>query len=192
MKKVLKATTFAIIFLLSQGYMFGKPLFIVKKSNSIEILKGKKENPVQKENLLELYKNLDGKILTSGDENAVKSYLVEKNKQIFSYLKTKYPKFESLDGIDVNDENFIVFGLVYALAEHGGYLQSVEARPVGIPGWLQCVGGVLGVTEIYGLISGASTMTYGTAWGIVKKLVKRYVGWLGVGLALWEIATECF
>lgn len=146
----------------------------------------------QNEKLFDLYKNLDESILKSGDENAVKTYLVAKNKQILSYLEINYPQLGSLQGIDINHEDFIVFGLVYALAEYGGYLQSTVAKPAPIPSWIQCVGGVLGVTAIYELITGAGAASYTTTWSVIRKLAKRYAGWLGVGLALWEIATECF
>jgi hypothetical protein len=103
-------------------------------------------------------------------------------------MRNVSPLRGSVPGVAID---FVIFGFVYAMAEYGGYM---EASPVarGIPGWLQCVSGILGVSSIYELVSSAGTATYGSTWSTIKKLAKRYVGWLGVGLALWEIPTECF
>lgn len=141
--------------------------------------------------LIDIYKKLDGNILKSKDEKMVRAYLIEINKKVAEYLRTHYLHLGSTDFFDVEDVDFAIFGLVYGLAEYGGYMESTTLSKE-IPAWLQCVGGILGITAIYELVRDAATATYANVWSIVKKLVKRYVGWIGVGIALWEISTECF
>lgn len=168
------------------GNISGNNTNFAKPSNSFSVT-----NKCNESKLIDIYKSVDGKILNSGDEKMVRAYLIDINKKVATYLQTNYPQLGPTDVFNVEDVDFAVFGLVYALAEYGGHMESSTVSRE-IPAWLQCVGGVLGVTAIYELVSGAATATYASTWSVVKKLVKRYVGWLGVGLALWEIATECF
>lgn len=169
------------------GYL-SMPIDYVEINQSI-----KSQSPFQQDKLIDIYKNLDKEILNGGNEKQIQEYLIKVNNQTIDYLAKNYPDLGILDHDNVNDVDFAVFGLVYALAEHFGYLGSntniVSAERESF--W-QCVGGVLGITAIYDLVSGASTATYSSTWSVVKKLVKRYVGWIGVGYALYEIATNCF
>jgi hypothetical protein len=196
MKLFLKPSIFIIFLMLTKSICQGMTYPLSQSISFLKFHTGIKPNPFQKDKLIDIYTSLDESILKSGNEKAVKAYLVDKNMQILNYLHTNYPESGTIDGtndiISINDEDFIVFGLVYALAEYGGYLQSGVAKAAEIPGWIQCIGGVLGVGAMYELISGAATATYASTWKIIKKIAKRYAGWLGVGLALWEIATECF
>ncbi len=108
-----------------------------------------------------------------------------------SYLETNYPQFGSFDGIDINHEDFVVFGLVYALAEKGGYLESGGVETEGIQEIASCVNDILGISLAYSLIRNASTATYSAIWNVIVKLAKRYAGWLSLAVTLWEIGTEC-
>ncbi len=118
------------------------------------------------------------------------------NSEILTYLSETYPQFGSTSMIDINDPDFFYFAIVYSLAEQSGFINPANSTNLTaqreIPAWIQCVGGVLGVTAIYELVSGAATATYSSTWSVIKRLAKRYAGWIGVGLALWEISTECF
>ena len=190
-----KLMTFTLIMLLVGNFSFG-----MNYPSNINVYVGETnkltQNQRQEQNLLDIYKNLDKEILNSGDEKQIKHYLINKNKEIAEYLINKYPKLGSFDELEydiIGDIDFSTFGVIYAIAEHAGLLDiNKESISTNRNAFWECVGGVLGITAIYDLISGASGATYGSTWSVVKKLVKRYVGWIGVGYALYEIATTCF
>lgn len=145
--------------------------------------------------LLEFFNSYDTTLLKSGDESVIVDYLKEKNIQIISYLQQNYRQFGSLENIDPESPDVQIFGYYYAIMEANNFqpYDVSEAGRMAIPGWLACAVDVIGAgSGIYELISGAAFESYGAAWALIKRLVKRYVGWLGVAYTLYEIATDCF
>jgi hypothetical protein len=145
--------------------------------------------------LLEFFKSYDRTVLKSNDEEEVSAYLILKNKEILSYLQENYPQFGSLEDVDVNDPSVQIFGFYYAVMEANNFepYEMNENSRVQIPQWLTCAIEVIGAgSGIYNLINGSAFASYASAWAIVKKLVLRYVGWLGVAYTLYEISETCF
>lgn len=167
----MKKKYFVALFLLGSMFVYSSPV-TTKPSVPIElhqIQNFRQISTSQNANLMDLYKKLDENILKCGDEKIISEYLVKVNLSVHHYLQTNYPQYGSLKQIDIHDQDYIVFGLVYALAEYGGYLKSDALKTAPIPSWMQCVAAVLGVTSIYELISNAGTATYANVWSIVKK-----------------------
>ena len=55
---------------------------------------------------------------------------------------------------------------------------------------MNCLGAALGINEIYGLIQ--NTAQLATATGtmqVVKLIIRRYVGWIGVALAVYSFSN---
>lgn len=52
---------------------------------------------------------------------------------------------------------------------------------------ISCISAALGITAIEGIISGTGGLiSAASAWAIVKNLAKRYLGYVGAGIAIYE------
>lgn len=155
--------------------------------------------PTGNTSLISFFTDMDMQILQSGNEYTIQNYLVQKNIQMRDYLIQKYPGRDA-EGLDVYDPDFTVFALLFAALEAEGFETPppAEARTANAPGWLACTFGVLhGIVDIEiirndfnALVAGRGTFT--TTFRLVKSLLKRYFGWIMVGIALYEIGTTCF
>lgn len=148
--------------------------------------------------LIDIVVAADPVLFKSRNEEQIANFLRDKNNKIIDYLVAKYPQ-HGVPDVDVNDPATVWFGLVCAMYEANNFkplsgMQKGSSIQGKIPSWLECSIGVLsasiGIKEI---IAELGVFSYGSAWTVVKFVVKKYItGWLGTAIALVQIADECF
>lgn len=130
-------------------------------------------------------------------ESEAQQILQPVNANILTYLSETYPQLGSTSMIDVNDPDFTYFVQVYSIAEQSGFIVPANATGLTpasreIPTWLRCtVDIVIGYFDIVSLIQGLGTFEFGSVWTVVKSAVKKYLGWVGAAILMYDIATEC-
>lgn len=143
----------------------------------------------EKGSLIKLYKDFDPKILKSGDENAIKEHFASKIPIIVDYVKKYYD--EDLNKICNGQEDWIILsGLIVA---NGELNETVSADASGnTPTWVHCaLAAVTGYEGFDKLFSGtAGLMTAKAGLEIVKNFLKRYLGYFGIAIAIYEFG-EC-
>lgn len=186
MKKIL----FSLTFLLGIGGLYSNSA-VVKSSLSFPDIVIKSNAQSQ---LIDIFKSCDPRILQSNDEEAISKYLKEKNKEIILYLSRNYPQFGPIDSVDTNDPSTVLLGLFYAVAEANNF-QPFDKEPSlqkPLPAWLRCTVDVcLGYFDIREIIGGLGTFEFGTVWKVIKTSIKKYVGFLGAAILIYDIITEC-
>ncbi len=181
MKKVIFSALFIFVSIIS----FSSPLVIASKKSSTQSSIQNHEGQ-----LIDIFKSMDKSILKSSDEKLISEYLIGKNNEIVKYLINKYPQKLPMDSIDVNDPMCIYFGLFMAMVESN---QINEGEAGKMAPWLECVGGVVfGAIGVYDIIHQAQNLSFNGAWSLVKKLVRRYLGWWSAAVCIYDIVTTCF
>lgn len=129
-------------------------------------------------------------------ENEARTVLQPINVDVLTYLQTTYPQFGSTEMIDVNDPDFVLFAQVYSVAEQMGVLSTTNSTTqqlvIGIPTWLRCTVGVIGgFFNVMDIINGLGTFEFSTVWKAVKSAARKYLGWMGAAILIYDITTQC-
>ncbi len=186
MKKTFLSVFLMVAFLVSYSRPLIQPSNVSNNGNPVL--------PIANVKLFDLFKSMDQEILKSNDESKVQGYLIKKNSEIRTYLAQTYPKRDA-ESLDINDPDFTGIALLFAMLELNNFETTVQRQ---MPAWLACAGGVVGtifgvdgiVEEFASIVSGNAS--FSTTWALVKKIIRRYAGWLGVAYAVYEVVTECF
>lgn len=147
---------------------------------------------------LDQEKLLAGQINISASENG-EDYenLIGMNNAALNYLTQKYPSLGSAEGMSINDPDFSYMVVVYGILEENGLLTNYTKSGGGginrVPDWLSCTVSVcLGYFDVSALINSLGTFEFSTVWSAVKFCIKKYVGWIGAALLLYNIVDTCF
>jgi hypothetical protein len=147
--------------------------------------------------LLNYYKSFDPEILNSGDTFKIKVYLDKKAAVIYEYLKTNY--HDTICSIsDGKSANIILGGLVIAIHEQNQYgntsllmtksnsLLRTNSAPYSQA--IHCaLAAVTGYEGIEKLLTGTASLMSGTeVLALLKGVLKRYVGYIGIAIAVYE------
>jgi hypothetical protein len=163
--------------------------FSCKKSNTIAV---HAEAIPSKGALLNYYKSFDPQILKSGDEVKIKAYLDKKAVVIYNYIKTNYQDTicELSEG---KSANIILGGLVLAIHEqnnsgNGGLIRYQPNMTAIQSRLMHCaLMAVTGYDGIEKLLSGTASLMTGTeVLVILKGILRRYVGYIGIAIAVYE------
>jgi hypothetical protein len=166
--------------------------FSCKKSNTIVV---HAEAMPSKGALLNYYKTFDPQILKSGDEVKIKAYLDKKALVIYNYIKKNYQ--DTICGLsEGKSANIILGGLVLAIHEqnnngNGGLIRYQASSANTQTRLLHCAVAVLtGYESIQKLFSGtASLMTATEVISILKGMLTRYVGYIGIAVTVYEFGN---
>ena len=157
------------------------------------LYKKEKINPVSI-SLMDIMLDADPTVISEKNEYKAAAFLKAKNEKIIQYLDAKYPEFVTPE-LNSSDPSTTIFGLIVADFKNLRELyHRGNSEMKGIPDWLSCslsvIGAAYGVTE---LINSLGTFSVGSAWTVVKFVVKKYVvGWLGTAVAIYQITNQCF
>ena len=140
--------------------------------------------------LMDLFQQLDPKILQSQDDAAIGKYLEPFNVTINAYVKEHYG--ESLtDLFDLDDPTLFLSGFLIAHFELYQNLSGVQTKMA--PGEiLDCVGYAIGfgkgikelIASYTELLSGSAS--FNTVYAIIKNVARRYVAWFMVGYTIYK------
>lgn len=164
-----------------------------KKTNTVVQIS---ETVPEKGALLNYYKTFDPQILNSGDEQIIKPYLDKKAQVIYNYIKTNYQ--DTICGLsDGKAANVILGGLVFAIQEKNIVTNSslirnqVFSAPTASSRALSCALSALsGYEGFEKLLSGTSSlMTAMDVLSILKGVLKRYIGYIGIAVAVYEFGN---
>ena len=62
-----------------------------------------------------------------------------------------------------------------------------------VPLWFRCVvETAIAYFDIRSIISGLGSMEISSVWAAVKSAAKKYLGWIGAALLIYDIGTTCF
>ncbi len=173
--------------------LIGIIFFSCKKSNTIAI---NSEAIPSKGALLSYYKTFDPQILKSGDEVRIKAYLDKKALVIYDYIKANYQ--DTICGIsEGKSANIILGGLVLAIHEQKNsgnnslIRYQVSTTSTSTSRALSCALSALsGYEGFEKLFSGtASLMTAMDMISILKGVLKRYIGYIGIAVAVYEFGN---
>jgi hypothetical protein len=168
-------------------------IFSCRKSTTIAI---NQEVIPAKGNLLSYYKTFDPQILRSGDELKIKAYLDKKALVIYDYIKTNYQ--DTICSLaDGKAANIILGGLALAIYEQnkkgntGLVRYQVNTASTSSSRALSCALSALsGYEGFEKLFSGtASLMTAMDVISILKGVLKRYIGYIGIAVAVYEFGN---
>ncbi len=168
-------------------------IYSCRKSNNETILQ---ESIPEKGTLLSYYKTFDPQILKSGDESKIKIYLDKKAQVIFNYIKTNYQ--DTICGLsDGKSANIILGGMVLAIHEKNKSGNSsliryqVNTASTSSSRALSCALSALsGYEGFEKLFSGtANLMTAMDLLAILKGILKRYIGYIGIAVAVYEFGN---
>jgi hypothetical protein len=140
--------------------------------------------------LIELYRNLDPKILGSDDSLAVERYLLPFNQKVVDYVKDHYD-FNLSDYFEMDDPSILFSGLFIADLETRKGPYAKEA-PLDLGQVMSCVASAIGLGKgIKDLIKGYTALFEGgasmsTLLGVIKNFAIRYVGWFMIAYALYN------
>jgi hypothetical protein len=146
--------------------------------------------------LLNYYKTFDPQILKSGDEVKIKAYLDKKALVIYNYIKKNYQ--DTICGLsEGKSANIILGGLVLAIHEQrnngntGLIRYQVSMASSASSRALSCALSALsGYEGFEKLFSGtASLMTAMDMLAILKGVLKRYIGYIGIAVAVYEFGN---
>jgi hypothetical protein len=167
--------------------------FSCKKSNTIVV---HAEAMPSKGALLNYYKTFDPQILKSGDEIKIKAYLDKKALVIYNYIKTNYQ--DTICGLsEGKSANIILGGLVLAIHEqnnsgNAGLIRyqantASNASSRALSCALSALSGYEGFEKLF---SGtANLMTAMDLLAILKGVLKRYIGYIGIAVAVYEFGN---
>lgn len=168
-------------------------IFSCRKSSSVTI---HQEAIPEKGALLNYYKTFDPQILQSGDEVKIKAYLDKKALVIYDYIKSNYQ--DTICTIaDGKAANIILGGLALAIYEQNkngttgliGY-QSTTASTSSSRALSCALSALSGYEGFEKLFSGtASLMTAMDVISILKGVLKRYIGYIGIAVAVYEFGN---
>jgi hypothetical protein len=167
-------------------------IFSCRKSTTIAI---NQEVIPAKGNLLSYYKTFDPQILRSGDELKIKAYLDKKALVIYDYIKTNYQ--DTICSLaDGKAANIILGGLALAIYEqnkkgNSGLVRYQISSATTQTRLLHCAVSVLtGYESIQKIFSGtASLMTATEVLSILKGMLTRYVGYIGIAVTVYEFGN---
>jgi hypothetical protein len=167
-------------------------IFSCKKSNTVAI---HPEAIPAKGALLSYYKTFDPQILQSGDEAKIKAYLDKKALVIYDYIKTNYQ--DTICTLaDGKAANIILGGLALAIYEqnkngNSGLVRYQVSSATTQTRLLHCAVSVLtGYESIQKIFSGtASLMTATEVLSILKGMLTRYVGYIGIAVTVYEFGN---
>jgi hypothetical protein len=140
--------------------------------------------------LIELYRNLDPKILGSDDSLAVEQYLLPFNQKVVAYVKEHYDTDLSAQ-FKLDDPTILISGLFIADLETREGPYTKEA-PLDLGQLMSCVAAAIGLGKgIKDLIKGYTALFEGgasmsTLLGVIKNFAIRYVGWFMVAYAVYH------
>jgi hypothetical protein len=167
-----------------------------KKANTVV---QNSETVPEKGALLNYYKTFDPQILNSGDEQKIKPYLDKKAKVIYNYIKTNYQ--DTICGLsDGKAANIILGGLVLAIHEKtnsvnkslfinqsNSILRNNSAPSPSSQAMHCALFAVTGYDGVEKLLSGTTALMSGTeVLAILRSILKRYVGYVGIAIAVYE------
>lgn len=143
----------------------------------------KTANEVEK--LMDLFKGLDSKVLKSRDEKSIAEMFTKKNKEITDYVKSKY-QVDLLEHYDLDDPSLSLIGFIVASGEQ--HSSSVQQQRNTI---MTCIAAGFGIIQMAEFIQAGITEGVSTSMiiNIVKKVGKRYLGWIGLGIAVYEFGA---
>jgi hypothetical protein len=167
-------------------------IFSCKKLNTVAI---HPEAIPAKGALLSYYKTFDPQILQSGDEIKIKAYLDKKALVIYDYIKTNYQ--DTICTLaDGKAANIILGGLALAIYEqnkngNSGLVRYQVSSATTQTRLLHCAVSVLtGYESIQKIFSGtASLMTATEVLSILKGMLTRYVGYIGIAVTVYEFGN---
>lgn len=168
-------------------------IFSCRKSSAVTI---PQEAIPAKGALLSYYKTFDPQILQSGDEAKIKAYLDKKALVIYDYIKSNYQ--DTICTIaDGKAANIILGGLALAIYEQnkngntGLIRYQVSTASTSSSRALSCALSALsGYEGFEKLFSGtASLMTAMDVISILKGVLKRYIGYIGIAVAIYEFGN---
>ncbi len=194
MRKIFLTTVFTIGVLISYAENFG---IIIPHANILNQthLKGKAPGK-----LIDIFSSMDTNILKCQDESVVSNYLIQKNQEIIEYIGLNYESFAPyLDSVDLASPDATLFGLVCAIYEANDF-EPIDTSNSGgqnftqLPAWFNCtmsvIGVVAGIDQVFATLG---TFSFGSAWTLVKFIVRKYVfGWFGLAYAVYSVIHECF
>jgi hypothetical protein len=164
-------------------------IFSCRKSNTQAI---NQEAFPAKGNLLSYYKTFDPQILRSGDELKIKAYLDKKALVIYDYIKSNYQ--DTICSLaDGKAANIILGGLALAIYEQNkngntGLVRYQVSMTATQSRLMHCaLMAVTGYDGIEKLLSGTASLMTGTeVLGLLKGILRRYVGYIGIAIAVYE------
>jgi len=175
---------------------------VSEEINNVMVNKQQFAKSSENSKLSDLFINLDTEILDNGSDSEKESYLISFNSDIKSYLVKNYPtQVGEVAKIDSSDMTIFHLGLVHALAEENNFkeLEGLEfANMAGNQVWLECawdtIAAVYSIEALYNSYVTLFTQgaTWSTVWPVVRNMVRRYAGWVGVAIIAYEIAADCF
>lgn len=175
--------------------LIGFSILSCKKSNSISVAINNEAIPL-KGNLLSYYKTFDPQILKSGDEAKIKSYLDKKAIVIYDYIKSNYQ--DTICSLTAEKSaNIILGGLVLAIQEqnikdNSGLIRyQVSKASTSSSRAVSCLLSALsGYEGFEKLFTGTSSlMTAMDVLSILKGVLKRYIGYIGIAVAVYEFGN---
>jgi len=139
--------------------------------------------------LTRIFTSLNTNILKSKDERTISNYLTPINNQSVDYVLHTY-RVNLLDFYDRDDATLTFVGCLVACNEV--YHNPSETQRPYIGQLISCFMEGFGIANLADFISQAISgeMTVSTILGIIKKFVKRYVGWIGLAVGIYE-AGDC-
>ena len=152
-------------------------------------------NNLQKRNILNRSSVAD----TEAEMEIILQPLVENGRQIYNDIISKVDLFNPEFGLtqdDINeinnpdDKELAQLALIYSALQVRDQLDMQARIQWDTDTVMNCLGAALGIHEIYGLIQ--NTAQLATAQGairVLKLLVRRYIGWVGVAVAVYSFGN---
>ncbi|MCX6298576.1 MAG: hypothetical protein NTY72_05705 [Bacteroidetes bacterium] len=175
-------------------------VFITSCNKESQSSKESSESLPKKGDLISFYKTLDPAILKSSNETITKVYLDKKSNVINEYIKLNYGE-DFLKKDKLSNTEVILFGFVIATHELNdkniilGKLPNNKTLSLDnnleMPIWAHCaIAAVSGYEGFEKLFTGTATLMSATeALVVMKAFLKRYVGYIGIALAVYEFGT---
>lgn len=120
--------------------------------------------------------------------------LVLKGKEIHNEILGKIKNTDEWESLSYEDKDLIInftddsyatLALVYSYTANAN---SSLAKPN--PQIMSCIGVALGVVPLYDLVLNTAALgTVQTAIGALKLIGRRYLGWIGVAVMIWEFGS---
>ncbi len=146
--------------------------------------------------LREIFGRINKKMLTGKSESEIKDYLLPFVSEVRDYVNEKY-KLDLYDYYDKDDPTILAVAMMVALGERleveGIGLADFNLQNAKIPQWVKCLLEATGINSLVSAVEGVlGQIPFGAAeiLQIIKRLGKKYLGWIGLALAIADF-VDC-
>ena len=139
------------------------------------------------------------KSANSADIKKLSQFAEEEVKALIQTSKAFLTEYENLSIKELNEEDFIIASLIiWSCHKEKNNIKTIRLKSGTTEeegNWdrdrvISCISAALGLTIIDGLISNTATlMTVQGVTELLTTLGKRYLGWIGVGVAVYEFGS---